>query len=279
MTTSLGLGGPHCREGPTTVHLTRSSRLHRLNLLSQPAQVSAASGAASAGRPFSKPWRSGRRRLRPGPVPAGAGARSRTRCPRGRGRPDILQEPARRHEQGGATGDQLDLPLPPSHLVRTVLRCWRGRRHGVVTDLGQHPAVDVQQPVHAAAGPYGRHRLERAVPAVRPHHRAQRFRHGARRPPQRDAQLVTVTVTVGQLQMPACVVAPGAAAHGDPSGGQGKLGGVEVGRVQLHLDRRVNGGHTGEPVQPGQLRLIVGLELVLDLPMHRHHPPGSTIRR
>jgi hypothetical protein len=162
-------------------------------------------------------------------------------------------------EEGGAAGDgaggELDLDLGPVSRVAAALG-------GDLVDgeLCEHPARLVEQLAAGALGAQGEEGEQRGLPGAGAHQAGQ-GRGG--RLAQRRVDLLPDAGGDGELEVPAGVVAAGAAAQRDAVGGQVLGRGVVVDGLQAGGVAVPEGGHGSGP---GQLRGRGGVgDLVLAL--------------
>ncbi len=171
-------------------------------------------------------------------------------------------------QRGVTVPGQLHLDLVPAGLdgPRRHLRLPRGlarplRPHLVHRHLGErHPCGVLQDPDRARRPqPYHGGRIPVQHPRADERGQFRRRRIGQRRPhlvphPRRDRQ----------LQMPARVLAAGAAPQRDALGGEAMAGGVVVEGVKGFDAGFLHGGDPVDTGQIGQLRIVVDVVLAFD---------------
>ena len=184
-------------------------------------------------------------------------------------------------QQLEVAADQLDLPLAPAH-GRAV---GQTTGHLVVADLREHGVVVVQQLRGRATRADRRDDAQVLSPGVGPHQVPQGRGHllvgtVAVRLPQRLVHLVSPRAD-RQLEVPALVPTSGPPAQRDARTDQREVGGVEVGRLEVHHHRRADRGHGSDTGEVGHRRTAVDGEGALDLVVvaHPHIPTAPDATR
>lgn len=195
----------------------------------------------------------------------------------GGGGPDagLLQRAADGVEEGGvAVVGELGLDLGPGG--GAVAAGQPLRADLVHAELGQRGAVVAQEYVDVADGDQPDDGDDGGVedPGADQGGEAGRDVAGERGP-----DLVADAVGDGELQVPAGVGAPGAAAQGDVSGGEAQVLGVVVDGVQLHDALVRDGPDACHPAQVGQPGGVGGFVLPLDLALGVRHVSNVTLPR
>ena len=181
-------------------------------------------------------------------------------------------------EQRVAAPVELDLDLPPLDEVdRSVPR--PPGVDDVVGDDRQPRAAGVEEVTLDPGGPDGGDGVEAAEPDPAPHHVEQLGRHLVAVPVHRCGELEPLVVAAGELQVPARVVAAGAAPEGGAVAGQAEVGRVVVGRLELRRDRLADPVDPADADEIGRAGRLAELELPLDLCMRSAHAPSLPPKR
>ena len=158
---------------------------------------------------------------------------------------------------------ELDLPFPPGLAER--LRREPVGLHLVVAHLGEHLVVLADEFVHRASGAQPHHGHQCAAAEHRAHEVEDGLRDVLRVLAQRLPNLATLVNGDRELEVPAGVVSPGAAAQGQPPAGEDHVDAVVVEGIEVVLDGRLHVGDARQVVQGRQRRRRVDVESAFNL--------------